>query len=207
MKPIQERIKQQQFTAYAAYESIEFIWQRVEQLVNNGRRIIYVERWLDGGDLKVVPGQSLETRGFVPGAQLRKNAEQAYFQIALSPGINTLGAGGHVREGSESDAARRFLTDKRNGTRIRIEGFGLGGGDNIEITDYNEHGVGWQRCLYFQFEYSVHRAERDAGFLEGLAKQGDWSAQQLTELAAEVRDVWAPALEVAEEIRRAGAKS
>lgn len=202
MIPIADRVAQQGFTAYAAAEIFDDLWPRVERLVTSGRRIIYVERWLDGhgGSMKVVPGQTLETRGFVPGAHYRSGDDSAGFQIALAPGIEMLGMSADARDGSETDAVRRFH-EKRDATRIRVEGFGLGYGDHIEITDYNDHGVGWQRCLYFDYESHGERAQREAALVRALAARGPWIADDLLKLAHEIEFYQDPAADLAARMR------
>ena len=200
MKPIEERIKQHEFTSYAAFDSLEAIWSRVEPLVTGPRLMIYIERWVPSvGELKVVTGLSLETRGFRPGAHFHKDSEATNFHVILTPGINALGASGWKPDGTELDAAHRFTGDKKDATRIRVGGVGNSGHDFIEVTDYNEHGVGFQRCLYFQVESDERRAESEAQLFEGMASRGDWPAADLSRLADRTRYYREPALWVAAE--------
>lgn len=197
MMPMADRLRQQRFFAFCAYEAIEPAWERAKQLVDSGRPMIYVERWMGEGDLRVSPGLRLIEGGYRPGVDFRKNDEEARFSIVLQPGaLQSLGMWAATYQGDEAEAAGRFHA-KREGTRIVIEGFGLGREDHIEITTWNEHGVGSQRSIYFGFESVDERAEREGAFLDELARHGDWSAAQLRQLAEKARYEWEPALDLA----------
>lgn len=198
MMPIAERLRRQGFFAFAAYESLEPAWERVRQLVESGRPMIYVERWMGEGDLRVAPGLRVLEGGFRPGAEFRKDGEYAAFSVVLTPGIYSIGTGAGPDGGSEQDAADRFHS-KRDGTRIEVEGFGLGREDHVTIRTWNGYGVGFERSLFFQHEDVEERAEREGAFLDGLAALGDWSAKDLTKLAETARYEWKPALDLAGE--------
>lgn len=200
MIPIKERAEHRQFTAFAAHETIEHIWPRVERLVKTGRRIVYVERWLDGGDLTVSPGLQVHEGGFKPGAHCHKDFECAGFTVTLMPGIRSIGAAGWLPDGTEADAAKRFHA-RRDGTRIHVEGFGDGRNDHVEVTDWNEYGVGHQRALYFDFEESEQRAAREGLLLDRLAYLGTWKADALDSLAKRVRYEQEPAHVIAQQVR------
>lgn len=201
MTPIEKRLQQQQFWAFAAYDTIEPIWQRVEPLVRTGRRIIHITRWIDSTNINVSPGNSLHEGGFKPGANFQKFDDRAYFEIVLNPCLNAFGTSGYKTDGTESDAARQFYA-RRDGIRVDVEGFGRGRDDHVQITSYNEHGVGRQSCLYFDLEDNDERATREAAFLETLAAHGDWSAAGLRALAGSVRFGWEPAADMAAHVKR-----
>lgn len=203
MMPMEERLRRQGFFAFAAYESLEPAWERVKQLVDSGRPMIYIERWMGSGDLKVSPGLRVQEGGFRPGAHSERFDDWAGFSVLLTPGIESFGISGHRLDGSEQDAANRFH-GKRDGTRISVEGFGLGRGDHASITTWNAHGVGFQRSLYLQFEDADERADREGAFLDGLAGLGGWSPGDLRELAGAARYHWEPALDLARKSRTAG---
>lgn len=204
MMPMADRLRQQRFFAFCAYEAIEPTWERVKQLVDSGRPMIYVERWMGAGDLRVSPGLHLHEGGYRPGADFSKNAEEARFSIVLQPGaLQSLGMWASTYMGDEAEAAQRFHA-KRDGVRIVVEGFGLGRDDHIEITTWNEHGVGHQRSIYFGFEGVDERAEREGKFLDALAAHGDWTAEDLKKLAETVRYEWEPALDLAAGVRGEG---
>jgi hypothetical protein len=196
MMPMADRLRRQRFFAFCAYEAIEPTWERVKQLVDSGRPMIYVERWMDGGDLRVSPGLRLNEGGYRPGADFRKNDEETGFSLMATPGFHQVSAWARASEGSEADAARRFHA-KRDGCQIVVDGFGLGRDDHIEVTDWNQFGVGHQRSIYFGFESSQERAEREGKFLDALAAHGDWTAEDLKKLAERARYEWEPALDLA----------
>jgi hypothetical protein len=193
--PVEQRLTHQNFWCFPAYDTIEHAWERAKNLVESGRRMIYVERWMDGGGLTVSPGLRVAEGGFQPGADFRKTADYAQFHIWLEPGCYAIGAYGYVDRLPEPVVAQRFHA-KRDGIRIQVQGFGKGRDDHIEITSWNDYGVGRQTALYFEFEGVDQRAEREAAFLEMLAAHGDWTAEKLTKLAAEARYEWEPVAEL-----------
>ncbi|MET8648536.1 hypothetical protein [Nocardia aurea] len=202
MKPICERANLRRFTAFPALDTIEPIWGRVESLLNTQRRIVYTERYLGSPELRIETGLRVATDTPLPGAHFERGKDYVRFRVLLDPGIHGFGLWAGQDSGSEDAQAERFFA-KRDGIRVRIEGYGEGRGDQIEITRWNERGVGNQVVIAFDYEECDQVAEHEAAFLEGLAAQGDWSAEQLGKLAAEARYEWRPAVDLAREARKA----
>ncbi|MGY2116614.1 hypothetical protein ACW9HR_22140 [Nocardia gipuzkoensis] len=143
-----DRVRQQEFTAYAATGSLGAVWSRIERLLAPQRPIVYVEHWLTGTAITVLTGLSLDDSGIWPGARYWHDDSGEGFAVALSSGVG-LGTSAHSHEGSESDAAHRFLTDRRSATCIHLRGFGHSREDHLHITTYNKRGVGVYRALHF----------------------------------------------------------
>lgn len=203
MNPIEDRAKEQQFWAFPAVETIEHIWQRVEQLISTGRRMIWTDHYLNSPEITIETG--LRVRADAPrgGAYFRRSDDSAGLTVILTPSIRQLSISGYASDGSEKDEARRFY-EKREGTRVYIEGFGQGRNDHIQVTYYNQFGVGSVTTLHFDFEDSGWQAEREGAFLDGLAAHGDWSADDLSKLAEAARYEWEPALDLAAGVRADG---
>ncbi|MBF6341266.1 hypothetical protein IU450_36105 [Nocardia abscessus] len=157
------------------------------------RRLVYVEHWLAGNAVTVLPGMSVDDSDIRPGARYWHSDCGEGFAVALSAG-GGLGTTAHPHEGSEFDAAHRFLIDRRAAARIHIRGFGHCREDHIQITTYDKRGVGVHRALYFDDPPPHDLARQDASLLEMLAAHGDWSARALAEFAARIRQASQPAV-------------
>lgn len=207
MLSLEERRNRQQFWAFLCYDTIEDSYLRVKQLLDTGRPIIHIERWLEYGELSVTTGVRVWNEGYRPGVYFEKNEEWAQFSLTLDPVTFGFGYSAYSREGDESEHAKRFHAMNRQrgegrinyfqeAARIEVEGFGLGRNDCAIIRRFNEHGVGKETALYFQYEQSDARAEREAAILDALAERGDWTAEDLRKLAAQARFEWEPVAEL-----------
>ncbi|MEU6191726.1 hypothetical protein [Nocardia sp. NPDC047038] len=192
MIAIADRARQQEFTAYAAVGTLGPVWERVERLLGRQRPIVYVEQWLTGTAGTVLTSLAVDDTGIVPGARFWRRESDEGFAVALTSG-GGLGTCAHRHEGSESDAALRFINDQRAATRIHVQGFGHSRDDHLQITTYNARGVGVHRAVYFADAPVDGHAQREALLLEQLASCGDWSSGALIELATRFRDCRQPA--------------
>ncbi|MEW1734468.1 hypothetical protein AB0346_00765 [Nocardia beijingensis] len=189
MIAIADRARQQEFTAYAAADTLAPVWERVERLLTRKRPIVYVEQWLTSTAVTVLTSLAVDDTGIMPGARYWRRANDEGFAVALTSGVG-LGTCAHRHEGNESDAALRFINDRRAATRIHVQGFGHGRDDHLQITTYNARGVGVHRAVYFADAPVDGHAQRDALL---LASCGDWSSGALAELATRFRDCRQPA--------------
>lgn len=202
MNPIEERAQDQQFWAFPAVETIEHIWQRIERLISTGRRMIWTDHYLSSPEITIETGLRVNTDAPRGGAYFQRSEGTAALKVLMTPGIRQLTIAGFASDGSEKDEAHRFY-EKREGTRVYIEGFGQGRSDHIQVTYYNRYQVGSVTTLHFDFEDSPERAEREGAFLDGLAAHGDWSAARLAKLAETARYEWKLALDLAARVHDA----
>jgi hypothetical protein len=177
-------MEHQQFLAYLCYHTTESAYLRVKQLIDTGRPIIMIERNMDGGEMRVSTGLSIEEGGFRPGVHFRKNPDFAEFSV-VTTGIGLFGYGDVPQSGNESEAARRFH-NKLDGARIQVEGFGQGRNDHAVIQRWSENGNGRETALYLQYDDHPHRVQREAAFLDVLAER-DWTADDIRKLAEKMR--------------------
>lgn len=208
MLSLDERRNRQNFWAFLCYESLEDAYLRVKNLLDTGRPIVRIERYLTGGELTVNTGVHIWNEGYRPGICFEKNEEWARFACTFDQVVFGFGWSGYAKEGSEDYHAEHYhkvnglqretgyVNYHRDVARIEVEGFGEGRNDHAVIRYFNEHGVGKETALYLQYEGSNHRAEREASILEALAGGGDWKAGDLRKLAAQARFEWKPVAEL-----------
>jgi hypothetical protein len=198
MLSIEQRMDSQEFWAFSCYDTIEKAYERVKMLVDTGRPMVRIFRYLDSrGDLEVTPGVRIWTEGVRPGVHFYKTEEWASFALTLDSTAPLFGLGGHINDGTEADQRERFhaancnrepgsIFDRRHVSRIKVQGFGKGRDDHAIIRSYSENGVGSETALYFQHDSDDVRAEREAAFLDVLAER-DWTADDLRKLAEKMR--------------------
>ncbi|MGX1812240.1 hypothetical protein ACWIGI_41580, partial [Nocardia sp. NPDC055321] len=168
MNDIDTRTALHTFAAFAAYETVEAICRRIYPMLTNGRRIIYIERWLTGADDsdRVLPSQRILTRAEDRefGLTLTSNDEQVRFAIQLTSAIAGVTVTGRREFGTEDTAAELFRAThaaarrapggdyltRRDVAMIQVVGRGHGDQDHITVTSYNAHGAGLRRSLYFE---------------------------------------------------------
>jgi hypothetical protein len=198
MLSLEERRNRQHYWAFLCYETLEDAYLRVKNLLDTGRPIVHIERYLIDGELTVTTGVHIWNEGIRPGIFFRKNEEFAEFSLTLNPVTFGFGWSGYRKEGSESDHAKHYnkvnavhrepgyVNYRRDVARIDVEGFGDGRNDHTVIRHFNGHGVGKETALYFQYDSHDVRAEREAAFLDVLAER-DWTADDIRKLAEKMR--------------------
>lgn len=110
-------------------------------------------------------------------------------RVLLTPGINGFGVGAYKADGTEQEVADRFHSARPiDATHVRIYGFGDGFEDRIEITSFNENGVGRQTIIAFDLVPRRDLAETDARVLDALASTGQtYTPETLTKTAERMR--------------------
>jgi hypothetical protein len=198
MLSIEQRMDSQEFWAFSCYDTIEKAYERVKMLVDTGRPMVRIFRYLDHGDPEVTPGVRIWTEGIQPGVHFQKYEDWATFSLTLDSTGMVFGLSGFINDGTEREQRDRFhaaanrnrepgsIFDRRHVSRIKVQGFGKGRDDHAIIRSYNEHGVGSETALYFQYDSYEVRAEREAAFLDVLAER-DWTANDIRKLAEKMR--------------------
>lgn len=197
--PIDERAHRHQMRAFVAHDTIEAIVARIEPMVRSGRRMTLMRRYLGSDEVfDFRTGLTLDTDTPSGGVEIRRQDNPAgmYAQFLLTH-VTSFGVSAYAMDGDEDAVRARWHSEGRRRedcVLIRITGGAdgaFGYTDKIEITRYNENGVGEQTIVVFdQLDGSV-TSEADAAVLDALAATGQtWTPEALRAQAERLRYHW-----------------
>lgn len=190
-----QRQARRDYRCYVTAENIGHISDRIENLVNSGRRMTMVEMIGESDrPYKVVAGLSLNTQGFGPAVERRDTG----ISVHLEPGIH--GFGVHwwrwktlAEMHAELDRMRAYrkehgLTEKDvfgrepEHTYVEIEGgyspTEFGREDSIVIRDLNQHGVMCTKHIAFDDDI-LRRPLREPYKWQEWDPEGDDAAEEV----------------------------
>lgn len=211
MPSIAERNQRRELRAFVAIDTIDVIAERITNLARSGRLCTIVFRYDSSKEVEVNTGLSLDTGARNGGVHPFTQTEPVGrgVSVYLRPGIRSYGLSAYADDGLEEAVRERFHAEQpRDATYVVItggstsDGRNVGREDSIQITRYNEHGVGMFTTIAFALVEGKDRAEADAQVLDQLvasAPEGGWSVEALTALAESVRYDWRTLEDRAEE--------
>jgi hypothetical protein len=195
---IAKRASEHRMVAFVAHDTIDVIMDRVERLVRSERRMTLVRRYLgEQSHMKISTGLVVDTDarngGLYRGRQ--NNPSGKWLSLVLRPGIEMFSVSAHDKDGDEAEVQRRYNSTRKDCDIITItggaDGYGFGRQDQIELTRYNEFGVGEDVTIAFDTVEGSEVADAQAQVLDTLAGTGqDWTPDALTEQARRLRWHW-----------------
>lgn len=201
-------------SAFVATDTFDVIADRCERLLTSGRRMALTRRYLTETETaKLVVGLTPDTEHF-RGPVFREEETRPpvrSFNAYLVDNRDQheyLGFLADARHGTEEQVATRWgREERRNVTRMQVQGRGDGFEDFIEILRYNDYGVGQITRLGFDTVPSRVHAEAEATLLDTLASYvtatGEpLDAAGLARLAEQIRYTWQPLTEITSAIRQ-----
>lgn len=197
MLSIEDRLRKREFWAFVALDSMDALIERVRPLFETGRRMTKVSGYHSSGMPRVKTGLVLYHEGFRPALLVEERTDPGgnprltgkFFSANLTPSIEGFHFGASASDGTEAEVAARFHSAKpTDAVLITVHGFGEGQEDRIEMTRYNEFGVGEDIVIAFDLLPMRDRVEQDVRVIEALSQQQPtWTAEDLTGLAETMR--------------------